>query len=156
MLVPNGSPFEVDKFEHRLELARARAAETSVPLAYVNQVGGQDELVFDGGSFVMNVDGSLACVLPFWRESLVLTRWTRDGTCFRCDSTAQWSPQPRLEAIYNAMVLGLRDYARKNKFPGIVVGMSGGIDSALTAAVAVDAVGGPHVRGGGLPPPFPT
>src|SRR4029450_12135881 len=73
MLVPNGSPFEVDKFEHRLELARARAAETSLPLAYVNQVGGQGELVFDGGSFVMNADGSLACVMPFWREALTLT-----------------------------------------------------------------------------------
>src|SRR4029079_597901 len=111
MLVPNGSPFEVDKFEHRLDLARARVAETGVALAYVNQVGGQDELVFDGGSFVMNADGSLACVMPFWREALTWTRWTLDGKAFRCDSNAEWVPQPRLEAIYNAMVLGLRDYA---------------------------------------------
>jgi NAD+ synthase len=147
ILVPNGSPFEVDKFDQRLELARARASETRVPLAYVNQVGGQDELVFDGGSFVMNADGSLACVMPFWREALALTRWTLDGKRLRCDSVAHWSPQPRLEAVYNAMVLGLRDYARKNRFPGIVLGMSGGIDSALTAAVAVDAVGAAHVRG---------
>ena len=154
MLVPNGSPFEVDKFEHRLELARARASETSVPLAYINQVGGQDELVFDGGSFIMNADGSLACVMPFWREALTLTRWTLDGRCFRCESTAQWSPQPRLEAIYSAMVLGLRDYARKNRFPGVVLGMSGGIDSALTAAVAVDALGAAHVRGVRLPSRF--
>jgi NAD+ synthase len=147
LLVPNGSPFEVDKFDHRLELARARVSEASVPLAYINQVGGQDELVFDGGSFVMNADGSLACVMPFWREALAFTRWTIDGKRFRCDSSAEWSPQPRLEAIYHAMVLGLRDYARKNRFPGIVLGMSGGIDSALTAAVAVDAVGAAHVRG---------
>jgi NAD+ synthase len=168
MLVPNGSPFEVDKFEHRLELARARVAETSTPLAYINQVGGQDELVFDGGSFVMNADGSLACVMPFWREALTLTRWTLDGKCFRCESTAesrgpqrarvhagvQWSPQPRLDAIYSAMVLGLRDYARKNRFPGVVLGMSGGIDSALTAAVAVDALGAAHVRGVRLPSRF--
>ena len=154
MLVPNGSPFEVEKFEHRLELARARAAETSTPLAYINQVGGQDELVFDGGSFVMNADGSLACVMPFWREALTLTRWARDGKCFRCESRADWSPQPRLEAIYNAMVLGLRDYARKNRFPGVVLGMSGGIDSALTAAVAVDALGAAHVRGVRLPSRF--
>jgi len=154
MLVPNGSPFEVDKFAHRLELARARVQDTSTPIAYINQVGGQDELVFDGGSFVMNADGSLACVMPFWREALTLTRWTLDGKAFRCDSNAEWVPQPRLEAIYNAMVLGLRDYARKNRFPGVVLGMSGGIDSALTAAVAVDALGASHVRGVRLPSRF--
>jgi NAD+ synthase len=147
MLVPNGSPFEVDKFEHRLDLARARVSETRVPLAYVNQVGGQDELVFDGGSFVMNADGTLACVMPFWREALVLTRWTLDGKAFRCEAEAQWSRPPRLDAIYSAMMLGLRDYVRKNRFPGVVLGMSGGIDSALTAAVAVDALGAAHVRG---------
>jgi NAD+ synthase len=160
MLVPNGSPFEVDKFEHRLELARARASEAGAALAYVNQVGGQDELVFDGGSFVMNADGSLACVMPFWRESLTLTHWTSDGPAgprgpaLRCQETAHWSPPPRLEAIYNAMVLGLRDYARKNRFPGVVLGMSGGIDSALTAAVAVDALGAAQVRGVRLPSRF--
>jgi NAD+ synthase len=154
MLVPNGSPFEVDKFEHRLDLARARVSETRVPLAYVNQVGGQDELVFDGGSFVMNADGTLACVMPFWREALVLTRWTLDGKSFRCEAEAQWSRQPRLDAIYSAMMLGLRDYARKNRFPGVVLGMSGGIDSALTAAVAVDALGAAHVRGVRLPSRF--
>jgi NAD+ synthase len=154
MLVPNGSPFEVDKFEHRLELARARVSETAAPLAYVNQVGGQDELVFDGGSFVMNADGSLACVMPFWRNALALTRWTLDGKCFRCESAAEWTPEPRLDAIYSAMVLGLRDYVRKNRFPGIVLGLSGGIDSALTAAVAVDALGAAHVRGVRLPSRF--
>jgi NAD+ synthase len=154
MLVPNGSPFEVDKFEHRLDLARARVSETQVPLAYVNQVGGQDELVFDGGSFVMNADGTLACVLPFWREALVITRWTLDGKSFRCEAEAKWSRPPRLEAVYSAMMLGLRDYARKNRFPGAVLGMSGGIDSALTAAVAVDALGAAHVRGVRLPSRF--
>jgi NAD+ synthase len=154
MLVPNGSPFEVDKFEHRLDLARARVSETGVPLAYVNQVGGQDELVFDGGSFAMNADGSLACVMPFWREALVLTRWTLEGTTFRCTAEATWSRQPRLEAIYSAMMLGLRDYVRKNRFPGIVLGLSGGIDSALTAAVAVDALGAAQVRGVRLPSRF--
>src|SRR4030095_9876323 len=154
MLVPNGSPFEVDKFEHRLDLARARVSETQVPLAYVNQVGGQDELVFDGGSFVMNADGTLACVMPFWREALVLTRWTLDGKSFRCEAETQWSRQPRLDAIYRAMMLGLRDYVRKNRFPGVVLGMSGGIDSALTAAVAVDALGAAHVRGVRLPSRF--
>jgi len=154
MLVPNGSPFEVDKFEHRLDLARARLSETRVPLAYVNQVGGQDELVFDGGSFVMNADGTLACVMPFWREALVLTRWTLDGKSFRCEAEAHWSRPPRLDSIYSAMTLGLRDYVRKNRFPGVVLGMSGGIDSALTAAVAVDALGAAHVRGVRLPSRF--
>ena len=154
MLVPNGSPFEVDKFEHRLDLARARVSETRVPLAYVNQVGGQDELVFDGGSFVMNADGTLACVMPFWREALVLTRWTIDGKSFRCEAEAHWSRPPRLDSIYHAMMLGLRDYVRKNRFPGVVLGMSGGIDSALTAAVAVDALGAAHVRGVRLPSRF--
>jgi len=156
LLVPNGSPFEVDKFEHRLDLARARVSETQVSLAYVNQVGGQDELVFDGGSFVMNANGTLACVMPFWREALVLTRWTLDGKSFRCEAEAQWSRPPRLDAIYSAMVLGLRDYVRKNRFPGVVLGMSGGIDSALTAAVAVDALGAAHVRGVRLPSRFTT
>jgi NAD+ synthase len=158
MLVPNGSPFDVEKFAHRLELARLRTAETGVSLAYVNQIGGQDELVFDGGSFVMNPDGSLACLLPFWREALTLTGWHEDktggGQLFRCDGNAQWSAQPRLESIYCAMMLGLRDYVRKNHFPGIVLGLSGGIDSALTAAVAVDALGAPHVRGMRLPSRF--
>jgi len=154
LLVPNGSPFEVDKFAHRLELARMRAAETGMAVAYVNQIGGQDELVFDGGSFVMNPDGSLACLLPFWRESMALTRWHEEANRFRCEGSTQWSAQPRLESIYCAMVLGLRDYVRKNHFPGIVLGMSGGIDSALTAAVAVDALGAGHVRGVRLPSRF--
>jgi NAD+ synthase len=93
-------------------------------------------------------------VMPFWREALVLTRWTLDGKSFRCEADAQWSRQPRLDAIYSAMMLGLRDYVRKNRFPGVVLGMSGGIDSALTAAVAVDALGAAHVRGVRLPSRF--
>jgi NAD+ synthase len=156
MLVPNGSPFEVDKFTKRVELARERAAESQVPLAYINQVGGQDELVFDGGSFAVNADGTLAQLLPFWQEALVVTRWTkRDGT-FVCDGDVDLAEPPRLEAIYSAMMLGLRDYVRKNGFKGIVLGMSGGIDSAVTAAVAVDALGADGVRGVRLPSRFTT
>ena len=154
LLVPNGSPFDVDKFAHRLELARMRTAETGLPLAYVNQVGGQDELVFDGGSFVTNPDGSLACLLPFWRESIALTRWHERDHRFVCNGATEWSAQPRLESIYCAMMVGLRDYVRKNRFPGIVLGLSGGIDSALTAAVAVDALGASQVRGVRLPSHF--
>ena len=154
LLVPNGSPFEVEKFHQRLDLARQRVNESGLPIAYVNQVGGQDELVFDGGSFVMNRDGSLAHLLPFWRDALVLSRWTRAADGYRCEGQAQWTPEPRLASIYSAMVLGLRDYARKNGFGGVVLGLSGGIDSALTAAVAVDALGADRVRGVRLPSRF--
>jgi NAD+ synthase len=166
LLVPNGSPFEVDKFQQRLDLARARASETGLPVAYVNQVGGQDELVFDGGSFVVNGNGSLAAALPFWRESLTITRWTRDSAGpegssrglkpprYTCEGAAEFTPEPRSAAVYHAMMLGLRDYVTKNGFPGIVLGLSGGIDSALTAAVAVDALGADRVRGVRLPSQF--
>jgi NAD+ synthase len=154
LLVPNGSPFEVDKFEERIELARARTSESRASLVYVNQVGGQDELVFDGGSFVMNADGTLAHRLPFWREAIVLTKWEKDGVRLRCIGTASWEEPPRLDSIYSAMMLGLRDYVRKNGFTGIVLGLSGGIDSALTAAVAVDALGADRVRGVRLPSRF--
>lgn len=154
LLVPNGSPFEVEKFHQRVDLARRRVAETGVPLVYVNQIGGQDELVFDGGSFVVNSDGSIAAELPFWTESLQLTRWLHDGGRMICEGTACWVEQPRLASIYSAMMLGLRDYVRKNRFPGVIVGLSGGIDSALTAAVAVDALGPDRVRGVRLPSRF--
>ena len=154
LLVPNGSPFEVEKFHQRLELARSRAAETGLPLVYINQVGGQDELVFDGGSFVMNADGTLAQLLPFWREAVTTTRWTRPGRTFSCEPQRICPEEPRLAAIYSAMMLGMRDYVRKNRFPGVVMGLSGGIDSALTAAVAVDALGADHVRGVRLPSRF--
>jgi NAD+ synthase len=154
LLVPNGSPFEVEKFEERIELARARTSESRLPLAYINQIGGQDELVFDGGSFVMNPDGSLAHLLPFWREAIVVTRWEKGDHGYRCVGDVPWSEPPRLDAIYRAMMLGLRDYVRKNGFTGIVLGLSGGIDSALTAAVAVDALGADRVRGVRLPSRF--
>jgi NAD+ synthase len=154
MLVPNGSPFEVDKFARRIELARERAAESNTPLAYINQVGGQDELVFDGGSFVVNADGSLAQLLPFFTETIVTTTWRRTDGVFRCDGNCELREPSRLSAIYSAMMLGLRDYVNKNGFSGIVLGMSGGIDSALTAAVAVDALGARRVRGVRLPSRF--
>jgi len=159
LLVPNGSPFEVEKFEQRLDLARARASESGLSLAYVNQVGGQDELVFDGGSFVVNADGSVPTVLPFWREALAITRWSPDPVTRRysCQVDAPldpFTPETRLSSVYNAMVLGFRDYVEKNRFPGVVLGLSGGIDSALTAAVAVDALGAGRVRGVRLPSQF--
>jgi NAD+ synthase len=154
LLVPNGSPYEVDKFHQRIERARQRTMESGLPLVYVNQVGGQDELVFDGGSFVLNGPDGLACLMPFWREALAVTSWSRTNGAFRCEGNARWEAEPRLAAVYNAMVLGLRDYVGKNGFRGIVLGLSGGIDSALTAAVAVDALGADRVRGVRLPSRF--
>jgi NAD+ synthase len=156
LVVPNGSPFEADKFERRLALARERVTETGLPLIYVNQVGGQDELVFDGGSFVLNADGSLAHLLPRWRESLVSTRWEQQQGRLTAAGSACWTGECRLEAVYSTMMLGLRDYVGKNGFPGVVLGLSGGIDSALTAAVAVDALGADRVRGVRMPSRFTT
>jgi NAD+ synthase len=152
LLVPNGSPFEAGKEDVRLELARARARETGLPLIYLNQVGGQDELVFDGASFVLNADGETALALPGWEEKTVITDWTRgpDGR-FVCAPGGTAPAGSRLSGIYHAMVLGLRDYVNKNRFPGVVLGLSGGIDSALSAAVAVDALGAARVRSVMLP-----
>ena len=146
LIVPNGSPFELDKHDVRRRIALERVRENRLPLIYVNQVGGQDELVFDGGSFVMAADGTLAGQCPYWRADLAITRWERDAAGWRCVE-APASPEPgRLEAVYQAMVLGLRDYVEKNRFPGVVLGLSGGIDSALSAAVAVDALGAGRVH----------
>jgi NAD+ synthase len=156
LLVPNGSPFEVEKFHQRLDLSRRRVADTGLPLVYVNQVGGQDELVFDGGSFAINTDGSIAQLLPFWREEVVVSRWEERSGRYCCDSRVEWADEPRSAAVYSAMMLGLRDYVRKNGFRGVVLGMSGGIDSALTAGVAVDALGADRVRGVRLPSRFTT
>jgi NAD+ synthase len=154
LVVPNGSPFEVEKFHTRLDLARQRVTECAVPLVYVNQVGGQDELVFDGGSFAMNRNGDLAHLLPYWQEALTIVNWDKSAGQLRSGDSVRRAEDPRLETIYHAMMLGLRDYVRKNGFGGVVLGLSGGIDSALTAAVAVDALGGDSVRGVRLPSRF--
>lgn len=150
----NGSPFDWKKPDVRLNVAVARVTETGLPLAYVNQVGGQDELVFDGASFVLNSDCALAVQLPAWREALVLTRWTKTGARWTCEP-GEVVPQPAAEAsAYQACVLGLRDYVAKNGFPGVLFGLSGGIDSALVAAMAVDALGAARVRAFMLPSRF--
>ena len=146
LLVPNGSPFEANKEEVRLNIAVARVVECGLPLGYLNQMGGQDELVFDGASFVLNGDRSLALQMPSWREAIVLTDWRRTGDGWICDAGAKEQLPADLEAIYHAMMLGIGDYVRKNRFPGVVLGLSGGIDSALTAAVAVDALGAERVH----------
>jgi NAD+ synthase len=147
LIVPNGSPFEHDKQDLRLNLAVARVTETGLPLIYCNQVGGQDELVFDGASFVLNADRRLAAQAKAFEQDLLLTRWRRgeDGV-WACVEGRIEPAVEGLDAIYQAMCLGLCDYVDKNRFPGVVLGLSGGIDSALSAAVAVDALGPQRVH----------
>ena len=147
LIVPNGSPFEHDKQDVRLNLAVARVTETGLPLIYCNQVGGQDELVFDGASFVLGADRRLVAQAKGFEEDLLLTRWRLGGDDVWACIEGRIEPAVEgLEAIYQAMSLGLRDYVDKNRFPGVVLGLSGGIDSALSAAVAVDALGPERVH----------
>jgi NAD+ synthase len=146
LIVPNGSPFETDKLDERVALAGRRVAETGMPLIYVNQVGGQDELVFDGASFVLNGDRNLAAQAPTFAEDVSLTRWEKGAKGWVCVEGPRATAPDGLGAIYAALMLGLRDYVTKNGFPGTILGLSGGIDSALTAAIAADALGPAKVR----------
>jgi NAD+ synthase len=150
LVVPNGSPYARDKNDVRLSVVVARVTESGLPLIYLNEVGGQDELVFDGASFALNADLSVAAQLPAFVENITTLRWTRDGDTWRCGGPITPLPEGD-KADYAACVLGLRDYVRKNGFPGVLLGISGGIDSALCAAIAVDALGKEAVRGVMLP-----
>ncbi len=146
LLVPNGSPYDRDKFDLRLNHMVSRVVETGLPLIYLNMVGGQDDQVFDGGSFVLNPGGALAARLPVFEEAIAhvdLERgaegWrARDGECAHCPD--EW------EQDYHAMVVALRDYMRKSGFSKVLLGLSGGIDSALVAVIATDALGAENVR----------
>jgi len=146
LLVPNGSPYWHGKLDERLEVARARVAESQLPLIYLNQFGGQDELVFDGASFALNSDGSLAFQLPAFEQIVAKTVWEKQGKTWYCIDGPQAPRETGDKADYEACVLGLRDYVLKNGFPGVVLGLSGGIDSALCAAMAVDALGADKVH----------
>ncbi len=146
LLVPNGSPFERNKDDVRLNLVVARVSETGLPLAYLNQIGGQDELVFDGASFVLNADRSLALQMPMFEEAVAVTEWVRGASGWRMNPSTVAKLPENEEETWKACVLGLRDYVDKNKFPGVVLGMSGGIDSAVVAAMAVDALGAARVH----------
>ena len=147
LLSPNGSPFERNKDDVRLNLSVARVTETGLPLAYLNQVGGQDELVFDGASFVLNADRSLALQMPMFEEAVAITQWAKqaNGAWRMAHGEVAKLPENEEEA-WKACVLGLRDYVNKNRFPGVVLGLSGGIDSAVVAAMAVDALGKERVH----------
>lgn len=150
LVVPNGSPYARDKNDVRLSIAVARVTESGLPLVYLNQVGGQDELVFDGASFALNADLSIAAQLPAFEESITTLRWSKTESGWRCAGPVA----PVVDGDkgdYAACVLGLRDYVGKNGFPGVLLGISGGIDSALCAAIAVDALGAERVRGVMLP-----
>ena len=147
LLCLNASPFEHVKQDVRIHHAVARVTETGLPMLTSLMVGGQDELVFDGMSFVINADRRLAAQAPAFTEALWPTRWERDEHgAWQCIEGEVTPPPAPLESVYAAMTLGLRDYVLKNRFPGVVLGLSGGIDSALSAAVAVDALGAENVH----------
>jgi NAD+ synthase len=152
----NGSPYEADKQAQRIALAVSRVVETGLGFVFLGQVCGQDEVLFEGASFVLNPDRSLAVQMPFFEEAIVLTEWQRDSANGRLVCTPQTlAPEPeRNVLVYRAMMLGLSDYVNKNGFPGVILGLSGGIDSALSAAVAVDALGADRVRAFMLPSPY--
>jgi NAD+ synthase len=153
LIVPNGSPYEHDKLDERINLAVARIVESKLPLVYVNQVGGQDEIVFDGGSFVVGSDRLLKAQLPAWKEAICAVTFNRRNGAWVAEGEVT-KVANGLESIYQAMVLGLRDYVEKSRFPGVILGLSGGIDSALSAAVAVDAIGAGRVRAVMMPSPY--
>jgi NAD+ synthase len=146
LLVPNASPYERDKHSTRANIAVARVVESRLPLIYLNQIGGQDELVFEGASFALNADCSLAVQLPAFRETVARTVWERRDGGWACSEGMRETIETGDEADYAACVLGLRDYIDKNRFPGVVLGLSGGVDSALCAAMAVDAIGAARVH----------
>ncbi|MXY41097.1 MAG: NAD+ synthase [Rhodospirillaceae bacterium] len=154
VIVLNGSPYEAGRYDTRLQVVLARVRESGLPILYVNQVGGQDELVFDGASFAVNPDYSLAAQLPGFEETVAMTHWRRDGDGWVCEKGERTPPPDGLQSVYQAMVLGLRDYVRKNGFPGVILGLSGGVDSALSAAVAVDALGPDKVWTVMMPSPY--
>ncbi len=152
LVVVNASPYEVTKSDQRLELARARVHETDLPLIYVNQVGGQDELVFDGASFILNDKGDLILQAEEFVEDVNHSAWKKTPAGQWLCLTDKITPlHNKPEAIYQAVMTGLRDYVTKNGFSGIILGLSGGIDSALSAVIAVDALGPSAVHGVMMP-----
>ena len=143
LLVPNESPYHLKKEALRIEVLRGHIAQTQMPLVYVNSVGGQDELVFDGGSFALNSQGDVVMAMPQFEVGLGFVNINAAGQLER----GNISPPQSVEAqAYQALVLGVRDYVNKNRFPGVIIGLSGGVDSALVLAIAVDALGADKVR----------
>ncbi len=158
LVAVNASPYEIDKHAERERVVRKRVRETGLALVFLNQVGGQDEVLFDGASFLVNSDGEIPLRLPAFREHFGLAIWERseeDGvTRRRCLPGERIAWDEREPAIYQALMLGLKDYVTKNRFPGVILGLSGGIDSAVTATIAADALGPENVWTVMLPSPW--
>jgi NAD+ synthase (glutamine-hydrolysing) len=147
LVVSNASPYEIHKQREREEVVRAHVREVNLPAVYVNRVGGQDELVFDGNSFVMDAEGVLVARAPAFVETTAVVEFSRDAAGRVTPVSAAIAPElADEESVYRALVLGVRDYVTKHGFPGVVMGLSGGIDSALTLAIAVDAIGAERVH----------
>ena len=146
LLVPNGSPYYRGKVDVRHQVVIKQVIESGLPIIYANQLGGQDELVFDGASFAIQADHSLAFQMSQFEEAVVVTTWKREGDGWTCDAGPMSKIPEAEEADYRACMFGLRDYVNKNGFKNVVLGLSGGIDSAICAALAVDALGEERVR----------
>jgi NAD+ synthase (glutamine-hydrolysing) len=146
LLVINGSPYSLNYQERRERVVRDRVREVKLPVVYLNMLGGQDELVFDGGSFVMNAEGEVVQRAPHFKEDVFAAEVELVGDKAVPRPAHIEAPQGKEASVYGALVLGVRDYVRKHGFPGVVLGLSGGIDSALTLAIAVDALGAERVR----------
>jgi NAD+ synthase len=154
LLVPNASPYEVGKTDQRVQLGVKRVVESGLPLAYVNQVGGQDEVIYDGSSFVLGADRQLKAKLASFREEIATVEFRRTGKGWECQPGPIAPELEELDSVYQAMMLGLRDYVNKTGFPSVIIGLSGGVDSALTAAVAADALGPGRVHTLMMPSPY--
>ena len=142
LIAPHGSPFEIDKDDFRAaQVFGARVRENGLPMVFLNRTGGQDELVFDGASFIMNDDGTLAHQFPDWEDAMRITDWTRGADGWVCAPGEICALSPFPADTWHAMMIGLRDYVTANRFPGVILGLSGGIDSAICAAIAADALG---------------
>jgi NAD+ synthase len=146
LLVPNGSPFYHDKIDVRHQIVIKQVIETGLPILYANQFGGQDELVFDGASFAINADKSLAFQMSQFEEAVSVSTWKREGDTWVCEQGPMSVIPEDEESVYRACMIGLRDYVNKNGFKDVVLGLSGGIDSAICAALAVDALGEERLR----------
>jgi NAD+ synthase (glutamine-hydrolysing) len=152
LLVINASPYEVDKqLQREQEIGRARVSETGIPLVFVNLIGGQDELVFDGNSFVMDAQGTVTTRVPAFVEGLYAVDLVYDSGAVRPVPGELVPLQNQEESVYGALVQGTRDYVDKHRFPGVVLGLSGGVDSALTLVIAVDALGADRVHSVAMP-----
>ena len=148
----NASPFTLSKYNERLSVVISRIRENELPLVYLNRYGGQDELVFDGNSFALNDDGSICLSCKSFEHDISIINFRKDKKWIGKGDIIKSST--KYESLYKALVLGLRDYVKNNKFPGVILGMSGGIDSALVSSLAVDALGPQNVHAVMMPSPY--